>query len=189
MKLTYKSITDKKVAIKLNGKLVTTKHTDANGAEVKTSSEANFSSTFDAGIYDVSLIVTDGGTPVATDTRPAYFRVHALTNVIEKADDEAVATAELKDALESAPDGQVILFGEGVWKLPTSTILIDRNIKVFGAGVDKTTFRGGSRAAVCFTVSHKDAEMAGFTLDNLTWNSDNRLSSSACFNLSTDSSP
>lgn len=33
MKLTYKSITDKKVAIKLNGKLVTTKHTDANGAE------------------------------------------------------------------------------------------------------------------------------------------------------------
>ena len=158
--------------------------TDAAGAVAKTSSEASFSSTFDAGIYDVTLVVTDGETPVATDTRPAYFRVHALTNVIEQAAVAAEATAELKDAIENAPDGQVIILGEGEWTLPNVTLLVDKNVKIFGQGVDKTFLHGGSRAAVCFTVSHKDAELAHFTLNNLTWNSDNRLSSSACFNLS-----
>ena len=127
----------------------------------------------EAGWYDVTLTVRNGSGATATQTRPRYIHVAARTNHLASAGASVpaypwkppgTAANTLDDLLAEAIDGTVIRVGEGEYERLAETVLED--IKIIGAGFDKTVFYRGNGAARqrLFTLNHPDALLEGVTI-------------------------
>jgi predicted outer membrane repeat protein len=140
---------------------------DAEGPDL-----ATLTAPFDAGIWSVSLTVSNAAGEVTGRTRAAFITAAPATLYVAASGNTptppysswATAANTLQDALDAAADTCLVLVGEGVFSV-TSPVVIAKAVTVRGADKTMTIIDGGATSR-CVTVSHADARLEHVTLRN-----------------------